>query len=78
MAPIQLIHDATIVTADDAGSILYDAAIAVGDGRIAALGPTYAFHRWLMQSALQATPRQYSALISNVVQALAKLEDGKP
>ncbi len=42
------------------------------------LGPTYAFHRWLMQSALQATPRQYSALISNVVQALAKLEDGKP
>ena len=40
MAPIQLIHDATIVTADDAGSILYDAAIAVSDGRITALGPT--------------------------------------
>jgi len=40
MAPIQLIHDTTIVTADDAGSILYDAAIAVSDGRIAALGPT--------------------------------------
>src|SRR4030095_14741868 len=40
MAPIQLIHDTTIVTADDAGSILYDAALAVRDGRIAALGPT--------------------------------------
>src|SRR6266481_2304042 len=39
MAPIQLIHDTTIVTADDAGSILYDAALAVRDGRIAALGP---------------------------------------
>jgi hypothetical protein len=38
MAPIQLIHDTTIVTADDAGSILYDAALAVRDGRIAALG----------------------------------------
>ncbi len=40
MAPIQLIHDTTIVTADDAGSILYDAALAVRDGRIAALGPS--------------------------------------
>jgi 5-methylthioadenosine/S-adenosylhomocysteine deaminase len=40
MAPTQLIHDTTIVTADDAGSILYDAALAVRDGRIAALGPT--------------------------------------
>ena len=42
------------------------------------LGPTYAFHGRLMQSALAATPRQYSALIWNVVQVLAKLEDGKP
>ena len=31
-----------------------------------------------MQSALAATPRQYSALIWNVVQVLATLEDGKP
>jgi len=31
------------------------------------LGPTYAFHGRLMQSALEATPRQYSALIWNVV-----------
>jgi 5-methylthioadenosine/S-adenosylhomocysteine deaminase len=35
-----LIHDTTIVTADAAGSILYDAALVVGDDRIAALGPT--------------------------------------
>ncbi len=39
MATTQLIHDTTIVTADDAGSILYDAALAVRGGRIAALGP---------------------------------------
>jgi 5-methylthioadenosine/S-adenosylhomocysteine deaminase len=38
MAPTQLIHDTTIVTADHAGSILYDAALAVRDGRITALG----------------------------------------
>jgi predicted amidohydrolase YtcJ len=36
-AATQLIHDATIVTADQAGSILYGAALAVRDGRIAAL-----------------------------------------
>src|SRR6267142_4823789 len=36
----QVIQHATIVTADDAGSILYDGAIAVRDGRIADLGPT--------------------------------------
>jgi 5-methylthioadenosine/S-adenosylhomocysteine deaminase len=41
MAATQLIHDATIVTADNAGSILYGAALAVRDGRIAALGPTH-------------------------------------
>jgi 5-methylthioadenosine/S-adenosylhomocysteine deaminase len=40
MVATQLIHDATIVTADDAGSILYDAALAVRDSRIAAMGPT--------------------------------------
>jgi 5-methylthioadenosine/S-adenosylhomocysteine deaminase len=40
MASMQLIHDATIVTADERGSILYDAAIAVRDGRIAELGPS--------------------------------------
>src|SRR5499427_8939126 len=39
MAGTQLIHDTTIVTADAAGSILYDAALAVRDGRIAAMGP---------------------------------------
>jgi 5-methylthioadenosine/S-adenosylhomocysteine deaminase len=36
----ELIRDTTIVTADDAGSILYDAALVVRDRRIAALGPT--------------------------------------
>jgi 5-methylthioadenosine/S-adenosylhomocysteine deaminase len=40
MAAMQLIHDTTIVTADERSSILYDAAIAVRDGRIAALGPS--------------------------------------
>src|SRR5215475_16112420 len=40
MAATRLIHDATIVTADAAGSILHGAALAVSDGRIAALGPT--------------------------------------
>ena len=36
----ELIRDTTIVTADDAGSILSDAALVVRDRRIAALGPT--------------------------------------
>ena len=36
----QLIHDTTIVTADQAGSILYDAALLVRDSRVAALGPS--------------------------------------
>jgi 5-methylthioadenosine/S-adenosylhomocysteine deaminase len=40
MAQATLIHDTTIVTADQAASILYDAALVVSDGRIAALGPT--------------------------------------
>src|SRR5437867_9538232 len=36
----QLIHDTTIVTADETGSIVYDAALLVRDGRVAALGPS--------------------------------------
>jgi 5-methylthioadenosine/S-adenosylhomocysteine deaminase len=40
MARTELIHDTTIVTADADGSILYEAALAVSDGRIAAMGPT--------------------------------------
>src|SRR2546427_10561673 len=36
----QLIHDTTIVTADETGSILYAAALLVRDGRVAALGPS--------------------------------------
>jgi 5-methylthioadenosine/S-adenosylhomocysteine deaminase len=35
-----VIHDATIVTADEAGTIHYDAAVAVAGDRIAAIGPT--------------------------------------
>ncbi|MEK7715491.1 MAG: amidohydrolase family protein, partial [candidate division NC10 bacterium] len=38
-APV-IIHDATIVTADEAGSIHYDAALVVHDRRITAIGPT--------------------------------------
>jgi 5-methylthioadenosine/S-adenosylhomocysteine deaminase len=34
-----IIHDTTIVTNDDAGTILYDGAVVVDAGRIAALGP---------------------------------------
>jgi len=40
MAATQLIHNTTVVTADDRGTILHDAAVAVSDGRIAALGPS--------------------------------------
>ena len=40
MAQPILIHDATIVTADGAGSIHYDAALLVQDHRIAAIGPS--------------------------------------
>src|SRR5439155_22441388 len=40
MAASTLIHDTTIVAADEAGSILYDAALVVHDGCIAPLGPT--------------------------------------
>jgi 5-methylthioadenosine/S-adenosylhomocysteine deaminase len=40
MATATLIHDTTIVTVDDAGTILHDAALVVAGARIAALGPT--------------------------------------
>jgi len=38
-APVVL-HDTTVVTGDDAGTILYDAALLVEHGRVAALGPS--------------------------------------
>jgi 5-methylthioadenosine/S-adenosylhomocysteine deaminase len=38
--PTVVVHDATIVTADEAGTIHHRAALAVAGGRIAALGPT--------------------------------------
>jgi 5-methylthioadenosine/S-adenosylhomocysteine deaminase len=37
---VTLVHDATIVTGDDAGTIHYEAGLAVEGGRIAAIGPT--------------------------------------
>jgi 5-methylthioadenosine/S-adenosylhomocysteine deaminase len=37
---VRIVHDTTIVTADDAGRILYDAALVVDGGRVVALGPT--------------------------------------
>jgi 5-methylthioadenosine/S-adenosylhomocysteine deaminase len=37
---VTLIHDTTLVTADDVGAVHYGGALAVEDGRIAALGPT--------------------------------------
>ena len=39
-APVSLIHDATIVTGDDAGAIHYDAAVAIEGARVAAIGAT--------------------------------------
>jgi 5-methylthioadenosine/S-adenosylhomocysteine deaminase len=41
-APVTVIHDATLVTADEAGTIHHAAALAVAGGRIAELGPTAA------------------------------------
>ncbi len=38
-AGVTVVHDATVVTGDDAGTIHYDAALAVEGGRIVALGP---------------------------------------
>src|SRR5262249_37047559 len=35
----QVLHDTTVVTGDEAGTILYDAALLIERGRIAALGP---------------------------------------
>ena len=43
-------------------------------GSLSVLGPTYAFHGRLILSALEPTPRQYSALIWNLVQVLDKPE----
>jgi 5-methylthioadenosine/S-adenosylhomocysteine deaminase len=37
---VTVVHDTTIVTADDAGTIHYGAALVVDGGRIAAIGPT--------------------------------------
>lgn len=42
MSPTTIIHDTTVVTADDAGRIERDAAIVIGDGRIVAIGPSAA------------------------------------
>jgi 5-methylthioadenosine/S-adenosylhomocysteine deaminase len=42
MPPATIIHDTTVVTVDDAGSIARDAAIVVEQGRIAAIGPSAA------------------------------------
>jgi 5-methylthioadenosine/S-adenosylhomocysteine deaminase len=39
-ASVTLIHDATIVTGDDAGVIHYDAAVAIEGTRVTAIGPT--------------------------------------
>jgi len=40
MATQTMIHDATIVTADDQGAIHYDAALVIEGDRIVAIGPT--------------------------------------
>jgi 5-methylthioadenosine/S-adenosylhomocysteine deaminase len=40
MSAATIIHNATIVTADEAGTIHHDAALVVEDHRIAAIGPT--------------------------------------
>jgi hypothetical protein len=45
-------------------------------GSLTALGGPYAFHGRLLLKALEPTPRQYSALIWNLVQVLDKLERG--
>jgi 5-methylthioadenosine/S-adenosylhomocysteine deaminase len=42
MSPTTIIHDTTVVTADDPGRIERDAAIVIADGRIAAIGPSAA------------------------------------
>jgi 5-methylthioadenosine/S-adenosylhomocysteine deaminase len=40
MPAVTLIHDTTVVTADDAGTLVRDAAVVVEQGRIAAVGPS--------------------------------------
>ena len=47
-------------------------------GSLAVLGLTYAFHGRLLRAGLTSTPRNHSALIGNLVQALDKLERGTP
>ena len=42
MPPATIIHDTTVVTVDDAGTIQHDAALVIEQGRIAALGPSRA------------------------------------
>jgi hypothetical protein len=39
------------------------------------LEPAYAFHGRLLQNGLAAMPRNYSALIWSLLQAIAKLEE---
>jgi hypothetical protein len=46
-------------------------------GSLSVLGEPYAFHGWMVLKALEPTPRQYSAIIWNLVQVLAKPEDHK-
>ncbi len=43
-------------------------------GSLTVLGGPYAFHGRMVLKALEPTPRQYSALIWNLVQVLDKLE----
>jgi len=45
-------------------------------GSLTVLGEPYAFHGRMLLKALEPTPRQYSALIWNLVQVLDKLERG--
>ncbi|HEU5195262.1 MAG TPA: amidohydrolase family protein [Methylomirabilota bacterium] len=40
MSAAQVLHDTTVVTGDEAGTILYDAALLIERGRIAAAGPS--------------------------------------
>jgi 5-methylthioadenosine/S-adenosylhomocysteine deaminase len=47
-----LIHRTTIATADDADTVLHDAAIAIEGGRIAALGPSEALRAQYPQAEL--------------------------
>jgi hypothetical protein len=62
-------------------AIQHDQSVAGLDalaGSLAVLGGPYASHGRLILSALEPTPRQYSALIWNLVQVLDKLERGVP